>query len=81
MAATVAIDLSKEFPKASDESLAEAAWAGFRDRGAAQFSATQYLAEVKRAMQEIRAGRMQRVEHSPDLLDKAGAHLKSRDSR
>ena len=78
-AATLAIDLLDVRPGVADRTAAHAAWQAFSDdetRGPlAFFQATNYLDAVVHVMQEIRAGRMARVEHRPPMLEKAGKLL------
>ena len=55
--APLAVDLGKEFPKAPDEVLAEAAWHAFKDREAsedAKFVSLNYMADVTRIMRDLR---------------------------
>ncbi len=80
-AATLAIDLSKECPNTDDYALAECAWHAFKDYEApqdAKLTATNYIVDVKRAMDAIRDNPAMRVEHGPELLEKARTALQKR---
>jgi len=80
MAATLAIDLREGCPWVDDSAAAEAAWHAFSDdegggRGAI-FRDVNYKRDVMHAMDEIRAERMERVEHKPEMVEKARKLLK-----
>ena len=74
-AATLAIDLVKARPKLDESKAAIIAWQTFKrpekPGPQARFQSTQYIAEVMRAIGDIRSGRRERVERSPAILEDA----------
>jgi hypothetical protein len=74
VAATLALDMIEARPNLNDDTAACIAWETWKNAEAqgpnAKFQGP-YSNEVMRAMQDIRSGRLNRIEHSPSALEKA----------
>ena len=70
-AAALAITLMNESSNLDESKAIDIAWQAFKSFGDAKFQVEKYSDEVKAAILGIRAGRLERIETSPGVLQKA----------
>jgi hypothetical protein len=72
-AATLAIDLMRAHPDMHESAAIDKAWQAYKqeEHGRVRFIAYEYQQDVSETMEQIRLGRVNRVEASPALRKKA----------